>query len=263
MWRNGLVPSRVTRENSHGPNNATTQMAGSHAGQSTAMMERNSNRTRKLKAKVLLVDDHPIVREHLGGLINRQADLMVCGEAEDAPHVMQAIAALKPDIVLLDLSLKGTHGTDLIKDIKIQHPHLPVLVLSMYDESLYATRCLRAGARGYVNKQQATVIVMTAIRRVLGGEVFCSETMTNHILKQFTRTLNGPGSKIDQLSDRELVTFQLLGAGLKVRDIAEELHVSPKTVESYFERLKEKLGLQSAADLHKAAAEWGKIDRPN
>ena len=226
------------------------------------MVENNHSRPRKSRTKILLVDDHPIVREHLGELINREDDLVVCGEAQDAPQTLQAIAKLKPDIVVLDLSLKGTHGTDLIKDIKIQYPHTPILVLSMYDESLYASRCLRAGARGYVNKQQATDVVMIAIRRILQGEIYVSEQMSDNILKQFVSGLPPVTDEgIEKLSDRELDTFRMVGSGLSSSEIAAELNVSIKTVETYFKRLKEKLDLPAAPDLHKAAVKWAKSSR--
>ena len=223
------------------------------------LAENNNSRPRRSKIKILLVDDHPIIREHLGELINRESDLAVCGEAVDASQTLQAIATLKPDIVVLDLSLKGAHGTDLIKNIKIQYPRVPILVLSMYDESLYASRCLRAGARGYVNKQQDSDVVMAAIRHILKGEIYVSEQMSDKILKQFVTGLPPVTDEgIEKLSDRELDTFRMIGSGLSSSEIAAELNVSIKTVETYCKRLKEKLDLPAAPDLHKAAVKWAK-----
>jgi DNA-binding NarL/FixJ family response regulator len=211
------------------------------------------------KKKVLLVDDHPIVRHGLSILINEESDLVVCGETDDAAQALEAVKKNKPDIVLVDLSLKETSGLDLIKDLKIRHPETPVLVLSMHDETLYAERALRAGARGYLMKQQAVANIAVAIRRVLTGEVHISEKIVNRMLNKVTEGASESNlSLVDSLSDRELEVFQLLGQGYGTREIANRLHLSVKTIESYREHLKQKLELSSASELVRFAIEWGR-----
>jgi DNA-binding NarL/FixJ family response regulator len=209
------------------------------------------------KRTVLIVDDHPIVRQGLALLINQEKDLEVCGQAEDAHEAMQAIGQLDPDMVIVDIGLKDTSGIELIKDLKIQHPDLPVLTLSMYDEAVYGERALRAGARGYVMKQEATEKVVTAIRRVLAGEVYVSSGMAAKMVSKFvgggTRTA---GSPADSLSDRELEVFRMIGEGFSTREMAEKLHLSIKTVETYRAHIKDKLGLQDANELLRSAIRW-------
>jgi len=207
-------------------------------------------------ARILIVDDHPVVRQGLALLIGQQEDLSVCGEAEDAARAITAIEALKPDLVLVDVSLKGTDGIDLTKDIKGRFPALPVLVLSMLDESFYAERALRAGAKGYVMKQEATDKVLTAIRRVLSGEVFVSDKMVNRMLHKIAGDTASGGSPVDLLSDREMTVFQLIGNGHSTARIAEELHLSVKTVETHRAHIKEKLNLADAAELSGYAGQW-------
>jgi DNA-binding NarL/FixJ family response regulator len=208
------------------------------------------------KAKIFLVDDHPIVRQGLGLLINREADLVVCGEADGAPAALQGIASVQPDLMVIDISLDGPDGLELLKTIRIKEPILPVLILSMHEESTYAERSLRAGANGYIMKQEATERVLVAIRRILEGKVYLSERLTNKMLEQF---VHGSGtSKADPirtLSDRELEVYRLIGAGHGTRQIAEELHVSVKTVESYQAHIKEKLCLRNARELVQHAIE--------
>jgi DNA-binding NarL/FixJ family response regulator len=212
--------------------------------------------TKTKKARILIVDDHPVVRQGLALLIGQQEDLSVCGEAEDAPRAISAIEALKPDLVLVDVSLKGTDGIELTKDIKIRFPSLPVLVLSMLDESFYAERALRAGAKGYVMKQEATDKILTAIRRVLSGEVFVSDKMVNRLLQKMAGDTASGGSPVEVLSDRELTVFQLIGGGHSTARIAEELHLSVKTIETHRAHIKEKLKLSDAAELSGYAAQW-------
>jgi DNA-binding NarL/FixJ family response regulator len=199
------------------------------------------------KAKVFLVDDHPIVRQGLGLLINREPDLVVCGEAEDAPSALQRMASAQPDLMVIDISLEGPDGLELLKTIRLKEPILPVLILSMHEESTYAERSLRAGANGYIMKQEATERVLVAIRRILEGKVYLSERLTNKMLEQF---VHGAGSSKNNplmtLSDRELEVYRL---------IAEELHVSVKTVESYQAHIKEKLSLRNARELVQHAIE--------
>ena len=213
--------------------------------------------THENEAKIIIVDDHPIVRRGLIELINHEKDLVVCGQAEDAPEAMKAIRTLKPHIVIVDISLKETNGVELIKDIKVQYPSLPVLALSMHDEFLYAERCLRAGARGYIMKQQATEKVVTAIRKVLNGQVYLSDKMAAKMMCKLVGS--GPeigASPINHLSDRELEVFLLLGQGHGTRRIAEKLHLSIKTIETYRAHIKEKLNLASAAELLQYAIQW-------
>lgn len=213
--------------------------------------------TEQARFKVLLVDDHPIVRHGFAELINRDPNLTVCGEAEDIHEAMEAIKSSRPDIVIVDITLKGGNGLELIKNLKIQHPGLPALVISMHDESLYAERVLRAGGRGYLTKQEAVDNILTAIHRVLKGEIYLSQKMTGKLLYRIadgdTQLSRSP---IDSLTDRELEVFQMIGQGNGTRQIAEELHLSVKTVETYREHLKQKLGLKDAAELVQHAVQW-------
>jgi DNA-binding NarL/FixJ family response regulator len=210
------------------------------------------------RARLFLVDDHPMIREHLHALIAREADLIVCGEAGDAPAALGQIPALRPDLVIMDITLKGSHGLELLKHLKTQLPELPVLVLSMHDESLYAERMLRAGAMGYITKQEATRNILSAIRKVLAGEVYVSERMSARMMRNLVGSPPGPARAIDTLSDRELEVFQMIGQGLGTRRIAEELKVGVKTVESYRARLKEKLRLTDGDELLQHAIEWAR-----
>jgi DNA-binding NarL/FixJ family response regulator len=213
--------------------------------------------TGRTKHRVLIVDDHPIVRQGLTLLINQEPDLTVCGEAEAAWSVPAALAALRPDIVILDISLSGPDGFELLKNIRALDSNLPVLVLSMHDELSYAERALRAGANGYIMKQEATDKVLVAIRRILRREVYVSDRMANRMLRQLvSKQAGGPQAPIEALSDRELAVFRLIGDGRGTREIAEELHISVKTVESYQAHIKEKLSLSSARALLQRAIEW-------
>jgi DNA-binding NarL/FixJ family response regulator len=206
---------------------------------------------------VFLVDDHPIVRQGLALLINREPDLAVCGDAEEAGSAFRRIEELKPDLIVVDISLNGPDGLDLLKNIRARDPNLPVLILSMLDESLYAERALRAGASGYIMKQEATERVLVAIRRILGGEVYVSDRMANRMLHRLVG-----GSRVEQrspiadLTDRELEVFRLIGEGHGTRQIADELHISVKTVESYQSHIKEKLSLKNARELVQRAIQW-------
>ena len=209
------------------------------------------------KAKILIVDDHPLVREGLADLVNKEKDLVVCGQAEDAYQAMEAIRELKPDMAIVDISLKETSGLELIKDIKVRHPSLPVLTLSMHEESVYAERALRAGAKGYIMKREATKKVVTAIRKVLRGQLYLSEKMTTRLVRKFVDGKPEAGtSPIDRLTDRELEVFSLLGRGNGTRQISEQLHLSVKTIETYRSRIKEKLNLTSASELLQHAFQW-------
>jgi DNA-binding NarL/FixJ family response regulator len=209
------------------------------------------------KAKVLLVDDHPLVREWLANLINQQPDLKVCAETDSAPKAMQCIVAAEPEIAIVDISMEGGSGLELIKNIKATHPDVRVVVLSMHDEGLYAERALRAGARGYIMKREATKRVLQAIRCVLDGDLYLSDKMARLIAEKSVQGRSAKeGSAAEILSDRELEVFQLLGRGCTTRQIADELHVSFKTVQSFCARIKEKLNLANAAELMREAVRW-------
>lgn len=209
------------------------------------------------KRKVFLVDDHPIVRQGLALLINGESDLMVCGEADGGFAAIQMVSEIHPDILVLDISLNGPDGIELLKTIRTKDPGLPVLILSMHDEATYAERALRAGANGYIMKQEATEKVLTAIRRILHGEVHLSDRLTNRMLQHFIcGSVSSKDSPLANLSDRELEVFRLIGEGHGTRQIADELHISVKTVESYQAHIKEKLYLRNARELVKHAIEW-------
>jgi DNA-binding NarL/FixJ family response regulator len=209
------------------------------------------------KCRVLLVDDHPIVRQGLALLIDREPDLSVCGEAEGAHSAFHAITTLRPDIVVLDISLSGPDGLDVLKEIRTKTASLPVLILSMHDESIYAERAMRAGANGYIMKQEATEKVLVAIRRILQGEVYLSDRLTNAMLQHYVRGASpASSSPLVNLTDRELEVFRLIGEGHGTRQIADELHLSVKTIESYQAHIKEKLALRNARELVQHAIEW-------
>jgi len=209
------------------------------------------------KIKVLLVDDHPLVREGLVNLIAQQPDLEVCGEAGNEPQALALIDAAKPDVAVVDITLENGSGIELIKSIKAGHPGVAVLVLSMHDESLYAERALHAGARGYIMKREAARNVIQGIRTVCAGKLYVSEKISALMAEKFVggRTA-APASPVEQLSDRELEVFQLLGCGQSTRQIAEHLHVGFKTVQAYCARIKEKLHLANATELLRAAIRW-------
>jgi DNA-binding NarL/FixJ family response regulator len=220
----------------------------------TQLSPKAASRTR---SRVFVVDDHPIVRQGLAMMINQEADLVVCGEAEEAESALAAIAAERPDVLLLDISLPGPDGIDLLKTIRATDASLPVLVLSMHDESVYAERALRAGANGYIMKQEATENVLVALRRILAREVYVSDRVASTMLRQLTSGAATPAEgPVARLSDRELEVFRLIGEGHGTRQIAEELHLSVKTVESYQAHIKEKLALHSSRDLVQRAIEW-------
>jgi DNA-binding NarL/FixJ family response regulator len=212
---------------------------------------------RQLKKAIFLVDDHPLVREWLTNLINQQPDLSVCGEAETGPQAMQGILARRPDVAIIDISLKDSSGLELIKDLKQTSPGVAVLVLSMHEEAHYAERALRAGARGYIAKRETTRKVIGAIRQVLAGQLYLTEDIAKTLATQYVTGSGRPReSLVDQLSDRELEVFELLGQGRGTRQIAEVLRVSVKTVQAYCARIKEKLNLSSATELLREAVRW-------
>jgi DNA-binding NarL/FixJ family response regulator len=202
------------------------------------------------RSRVLLVDDHPIVREGLTARIESEGDLTVCATAESAQEAMRKLPEANPDLVVTDLSLSGKPGLELIKEIRAARPTLPILVLSIHDEDLWAERVIRAGAQGYVMKAQATDKVMDAIRRVLAGGLWLSERMNATLLGRIAQGRSpGAASPLAGLSDRELEVFQMIGQGLSMKEIAAHLYLSAKTVEVHREHIKEKLGLKSSAEL--------------
>ena len=209
------------------------------------------------KKNVFLIDDHPIVRQGLTLLLNQEPDLVVCGEAEEMHAALAAVEKVSPDILILDISLTGPDGLELLKNVRIKMPRLPVLILSMHDESVYAERALRAGANGYIMKQEATEKVLVAVRRILSGEIYVSERIANHMLQHYVRGADiARQSSVAELTNRELEVFRLIGEGHGTRQIADELHLSVKTVESYQAHIKEKLSLRSARELVQHAVQW-------
>jgi len=209
------------------------------------------------KSRIFLVDDHPLVREGLANLINRQDDLCVCGEAEDSAEAISGIAETRPDVALIDISLKNESGLELIKNLESQFPLVALIVLSMHDEALYAERVLRAGARGYVMKRETTKNVLASIRRVLEGGVYVSERVVNAMARRLGSSAKlTAGSPVECLSDRELEIFRLLGQGRTTSQIADDLHLSLKTVQAYCARAKEKFGVNSLGELLRAAIRW-------
>ena len=208
-----------------------------------------------MQPKVLLVDDHPIVRQGIRRLIEKEPGLSVCGEAEDAQEALEVIERERPDIIVLDLSLKSSSGFDLILDVKQRWKNARILVLSMYNEDVYAERVLRAGASGYIMKQEAPKRVITAIWAVLKGSVYVSESVSANILRSMAgkRTTT---SSVDSLSDRELQVFQMIGEGLTHQQIADKLMLSVKTIESHVEHIKDKMRVSSGRELLQRAIEW-------
>ena len=209
------------------------------------------------KHRVLIVDDHPIVRHGMRMLIDQEKDLVTCGEAGTAEAALEALDTLHPEVAVVDISLSGTDGLELIKRIRASHPSLPVLAVSMHDENFYAERVLRAGGRGYLMKQEATDRIIQAIHRVLKGEIYVSDKMSSQLIGQFVRGRVGAGeTPANRLTDRELEVFRLIGRGRSTRQIAEDLHISIKTVEAYRAHIKEKLQLKTSHQLVQHAIEW-------
>ena len=220
--------------------------------------KRRQSTTFENKKRVFIVDDHPIVRDGLTMIINHEKDLEVCGHADGAPEAIKAISELSPDVVTIDIALKGSDGIELTKDLKTRYPTLPMIVLSIYDELTYAERALHAGARAYLMKEVASGNIVAAIRTVLSGEIYVSNAMGKKLLRKMaaagkTDTIS---TSIDSLSDRELETFRLIGRGFKPSKIAQSMHLSVKTVETYRARIKEKLNLANADELLRYAIQW-------
>jgi DNA-binding NarL/FixJ family response regulator len=219
-------------------------------------MTRKNPEPASAKAKVLIVDDHPVVREGLAMHLGTQPDLEVCGEAEDLPGALALMASAPPDVAIIDISLKNSNGIELIRRIKERHDDVRILVWSMYPENLYAERALRAGAHGYMNKGQATHHVLDAVRAILQGQVYVSGKLANQFLQRVVGRKSEERPAIETLSDRELEAFQLIGEGMTTEAIAEKMHISPKTVETFRARIKEKLGISNLPVLIQRAAQW-------
>lgn len=219
-----------------------------------------SEQTSKHKiTRIMLVDDHPIVREGLAESINREPDLLVCAQAEDHQEALKAFESAKPDLVVIDLMLKSSSGLELIKDIHCRSPRVLILVVSMHDENLYAERVLRAGAQGYITKQEATRDILLAIRRVLAGGIYLNERTASSVLARLASKTQAVSNSIaDLLADRELQVFELTGQGLSTREIAGQLHIDMKTVDTYRARIKEKLNLKTSSELLQLAIRWSK-----
>ena len=214
------------------------------------MAAATSSRSRQQKATVLIVDDHPLVRERLAELINQELDLVVSAEAEDAAEALRAVEDAVPAVAIVDITLKNSYGIELVKQLKERYPDLPTLVLSMHDESLYGERALRAGARGYLTKQEATKKIIDVIRRVLRGDVYVSDALADSLVRKVAgANKKGGGSPMDVLTDRELEVFQFLGQGSAVKEVAERLSISVKTVEAHREHIKQKMNFKTSSEL--------------
>lgn len=207
--------------------------------------------------QIFVVDDHPVMRRGYAYLVDNELDLEVCGEADSAREALAQIPETDPDLALVDLTLKGMGGLELIKRLQAQHPDVLILVVSMHDETLYADRALRAGARGYIMKSEVESVIIDAIRQVLEGKVYVSETLGTQILLRYTGAAPGEGtSPLERLSDRELEVFEAIGRGFGTREIAEKLALSPKTIDSYRSRIKDKLAIESNSILTRRAVLW-------
>ncbi len=218
------------------------------------MNDHNHNNHRKYR--VMVVDDHPIVRRGLGELVADEPDLEMCGEAEDVAGALQQLETNRPDIVIVDLTLKDGHGLELIQEIKSRNEHVKMLVSSMHDETLFAERALRAGAAGYISKQESPEKIIDAMRRVLRGEVYLSDRMANRLLHRIASGEPVEKSPIESLSDRELEVFEMIGQGLSTKQIAGKLDLSHKTIETHREKIKAKLNLKNSTELSRHATQW-------
>ena len=219
---------------------------------------RKASDTRK---KVFIVDDHPVVRDGLITLIEHEQDFNVCGNADDAPEALKSISELKPDVVIVDIGLKSSDGIELTKSIKTRYPRMPVVVLSIHDESVYAERALHAGASGYLMKEAASNDIITAIRTVISGEIYVSDQMAKKFLgNAFSQKSDIGADPVATLSDREFEIFRLIGGGYKVSQIADRMHLSSKTIETYRARIKEKLNITDASKLLRYAIKWVSSD---
>jgi DNA-binding NarL/FixJ family response regulator len=222
-------------------------------------LKKKQDKTNENKTQVLIVDDHPVIRDGLVTIINHERDMNVCGQAEDAYIALKAVAELKPDIVVTDISLKSSDGIELTKNIKARCPRLPVIVFSVHDESLYAERALLAGAKAYLMKDEVSENIIKAIRTVLNGEIYVSDAISKKFLHKIAGDKAGTAkTPIESLSDREFEIFRLIGEGLKASQMAEQLHLSIKTIETHRSRIKEKLNLPNASELLQYSIKWAK-----
>lgn len=237
---------------------STEQRAAGRAKVASTRKEiRTSGALKGVKRRILLVDDHPMTREGLAANINRQADLEVCGEASNPAEAITTLSSLKPDLMVTDITMPGRSGIEFLKDAHALMPELPMLVLSMHDEMLYAERALRAGARGYLMKDAGSAKLLEVIRLILSGQSYVSPQMSARLLDALTgRRPRGSASPIEKLSDREFEVFRLLGSGKSTKEVAQALHLSPKTVDVHRGRIKEKLQLKDAASLLHHAVRW-------
>jgi DNA-binding NarL/FixJ family response regulator len=221
---------------------------------------RFSKAERKGCNRILIVDDHPMIRERLREIICVEHGLEVCGEAEDRHSALTAVKNLQPDLAIVDLTLKNSHGLDLIKDLQAFTPEVAILVVSMHDESLHAERVIKAGARGYITKQEATRCIVEAIHTILSGEIYLSDLAASRVARKLSRHhAAGPTRSIDKLTDREIQVFELIGQGLSTREIAAQLHVGIPTVDTYRGRIKDKLDLKDANELLQFAIRWNQL----
>jgi DNA-binding NarL/FixJ family response regulator len=218
--------------------------------------------TKRARKRIFIVDDHPMMRDGLRALISSEGDLEICGEADDAPQAIEEIEKLKPDLAIVDITLRSTSGLELIKDLQSRAPSVAALVISMHDESLYAERVLRAGGRGYVMKQEGGKKLMEAIRQVLNGQTFVSPKISAKIVDAFSGRRGESSSPVEQLTDREFAVFQLIGSGLTTKEIAARLHVSAKTVEVHRVNMKKKLKVGTAPELIHFAVRWVESQKP-
>ena len=220
-------------------------------------------KTVQTKKRVLIVDDHPMMREGLAQLLEHEPDLAVCGQADNSAQALSSVTTSRPDLALVDISLPDKNGLELIKDLQALQPGLPILVVSMHDETIYAERVLRAGGRGYIMKQEGGKKLMQAIRQILSGQIYVSEKMSAKILEIFSGHRPEAGhSLVERLSDREFEVFQLIGQGKATREIAGRLHLSVKTVEVHRANMKKKLELATGADLVRYAIRWTDAQNP-
>lgn len=217
--------------------------------------DRKASLTSK-KTRIFILDDHPIVRQGIGEMINDEADMTVCGESDNYQEAMGVVESLKPDVILVDISLNGSSGLEFLKSLKIHNPDCKALILSMHDETLYAERALREGARGYIMKQEATEKIMDAIRHVMKGQIYLSDHMMERILEKKYGGISADASPIEALSDRELEVFRMIGEGISTSLIAKQLHRSVKTIETYRARIKVKLNLKNNMELIRLAMNW-------
>src|SRR5208282_286571 len=213
------------------------------------------------RIRVLIVDDHPLVRESLKKIIQGQPDLTVCGEAEDREQALEIVRATRPRLAIVDLTLKNSHGLELIKDLRELFPEVQSLVLSMHDEMIHAERAIRAGARGYITKHEVPARILLAIRKILSGEIYWSEKAAARVASKIARAAPTT-TKFELLTDREMQVFQLIGSGQSTRQIAATLHIDVSTVETYRARIKEKLDIDSGLDLVRHAINWANTPNP-